>query len=227
MNRQPDRASRPAVRRGGLSRRTLLLLAASSLAGAAWQASALAPLAPSRGADANAAPAPPTPTPTPTSPPTPPPPATPWPAPTRPYANRTLPPTRLIIPSIGLDARVVPLDTEYDRTGKLVWQTAAFAVGHHRGSANPGELGNTVLSGHISSPHEGAVFKRLPEVRVGDGVIVATAEQQYLYRVRETRVVTPDAVEVLDATTVPILTLITCVPDGVYSHRLVVRADAV
>ena len=61
MNRQPDRASRPAVRRGGLSRRTLLLLAASSLAGAAWQASALAPLAPSRGADANAAPAPPTP----------------------------------------------------------------------------------------------------------------------------------------------------------------------
>ena len=51
--------------------------------------------------------------------------------------------------------------------------------------------------------------------------------ERYLYNVRDTRTVLPSVVEVLDATTHPILTLITCVPDGVYSHRLVVRADAV
>jgi sortase A len=217
-----------------MSRRGFLLLAASGALGAAWQSGALAGLGgiPSQAAALAPTPSPtpaptavPTPTPTPT--PLPPPPVAPWPDATRSYANRTLPPVRLVIPGLDLDTRVIPLDTEYDRTGKLVWQTAAFAVGHHRGSANPGELGNTVLSGHISSPREGDVFRRLPQIKAGDGIIVMTAEQQYLYKVRDTRTVQPSVVEVLDATTHPILTLITCVPDGIYSHRLVVRAEAV
>ena len=62
-------------------------------------------------------------------------------------------------------------------------------------------------------------------VKVGDGIIVATADQQFIYRVAETQTVVPQAVEVLDSTDSYTLTLITCVPDGVYSHRLVVRAE--
>jgi sortase A len=141
-----------------------------------------------------------------------------------PFAAKSLPPVRLIIPSIGLDSRVVPVSTRIDNRGSLAWETAAFAVGHHAGSANPGQVGNVVLSGHISSPHEGAVFRNLPRIQIGDGVIVATADQQYLYRVYDIQVVLPQAVEVLDPTDTAIVTLITCVPDGVYSHRLVVRA---
>jgi sortase A len=120
---------------------------------------------------------------------------------------------------------VIPLNTKVDK-GSTVWETAAFAVGHHRGSANPGELGNLVLSGHISSLHEGAVFKRLPEIKVGDGVIVATALQHFVYVAREVHVVKPSAIEVLNPTANAVATLITCVPDGVYSHRLVIRCDA-
>ena len=142
------------------------------------------------------------------------------------FVTRSLPPERLVIPAIGLDARVVPLSTRYDR-GSLVWETAAFAVGHHAGSANPGEVGNVVLSGHISSPREGDVFRKLPQVKVNDGIIVSTAQQNYLYRVRDVKVVLPSAVEVLDPTDESVVTLITCVPDGVYSHRLVVRAEPV
>ena len=84
-----------------------------------------------------------------------------------------------------------------------------------------------VLSGHISSPNEGAVFHGLPEMEVGQGVIIATDERQYLYRVTEVKTVTPDQVQVLDQTPDPTATLITCVPDGIYSHRLVVTARLV
>ncbi|MGE3269628.1 MAG: sortase [Chloroflexota bacterium] len=149
------------------------------------------------------------------------------PARTRPYSNRLQVPDRLQIPSIELDSKVVPIATKTDAQGHILWETAAFAVGHHRGTGLPGESGNVVLSGHISSPHEGAVFHNLPKVEPGDGVIVSTTDRQYLYTVVEAKVVTPDTVEVLDPTDKSIVTMITCVPDGVYSHRLVVRAEAV
>jgi sortase A len=137
------------------------------------------------------------------------------------------PPDRLQIPSIGLDTKVVPIGTKTDAQGHFLWETAAFAVGYHKGTALPGDVGNVVLSGHISSPHEGNVFTKLPKVEPGDGIVVSTAERQFLYVVTETKVVTPDAVEVLDPTDEAIVTMLTCVPDGIYSHRLVVRAEAV
>jgi LPXTG-site transpeptidase (sortase) family protein len=140
---------------------------------------------------------------------------------------QALPAKRLIIPTLGLDSKVIQLGTRLDKRGQLAWETAAFAIGHHRGTAGPGQNGNMVLSGHISSPGEGAVFHRLPELKVGEGVIVATDERQYLYRVAETKVVTPDQVSVMEPTPDPTATLITCVPDGIYSHRLVVTARLV
>jgi LPXTG-site transpeptidase (sortase) family protein len=138
-----------------------------------------------------------------------------------------LPAKRLIIPTIGLDSKVIQLGTRLDKRGQLAWETAPFAVGHHRGTAGPGQNGNMVLSGHISSPGEGAIFHHLPELKVGDGVIVGTDERQYLYRVVDTKVVTPDEVSVMQPTPDPTATLITCVPDGIYSHRLVVTARLV
>ncbi len=140
----------------------------------------------------------------------------------RPPAIPPLPPKRVLIPSIGVDTRIVELGTTVNRRGELVWETAAFAVGHHRGTAGPGQPGNMVLSGHISSPNEGAIFHRLPDVKVGDGVVVMSDERQYLYRVSRVQVVTPHEVRVMDPTAEATATLLTCVPDGIYSHRLVV-----
>jgi LPXTG-site transpeptidase (sortase) family protein len=140
---------------------------------------------------------------------------------------QALPAKRVIIPTIGLDSKVIQLGTRLDKRGLLAWETAPFAIGHHRGTAGPGQNGNMVLSGHISSPNEGAVFHRLPDLKVGEGVIVATDERQYLYRVVDRKVVTPDEVSVMEPTPDPSATLITCVPDGIYSHRLVVTAKLV
>jgi sortase A len=145
----------------------------------------------------------------------------------KPPIAAALPARRVVIPTIGLDSKVIQLGTKLDRRGQLAWETAPFAVGQHKGLAGPGQNGNMVLSGHISSPNEGAVFHRLPELKVGEGVIVSTDERQYLYRVVDVKTVTPDQVSVLDQTPDPTATLITCYPDGIYSHRLVVTARLV
>ncbi|HEV7666092.1 MAG TPA: sortase [Chloroflexota bacterium] len=139
----------------------------------------------------------------------------------------TLPARRVIIPTIGLDTKVIQLGTKLDRRGQIAWETAPFAVGQHKGLAGPGQNGNMILSGHISSPNEGSIFHHLPDLQVGQGVIVGTDERQYLYRVVDVKTVTPDQIEVLDQTPDPTATLITCVPDGIYSHRLVVTARLV
>jgi LPXTG-site transpeptidase (sortase) family protein len=145
----------------------------------------------------------------------------------KPPIAAALPARRLVIPTLGLDSKVIQLGTKLDRRGEIAWETAPFAVGQHKGLAGPGQNGNMVLSGHISSPNEGAIFHHLPDLKVGEGVIVATEERQYLYRVIDVRTVNPDEVSVLDQTPDPTATLITCVPDGIYSHRLVVTARLV
>jgi len=50
---------------------------------------------------------------------------------TRPYTNRLQPPERLQIPRIDLDTKVVPIGTKTDDKGRILWESAAFAVGHH------------------------------------------------------------------------------------------------
>jgi LPXTG-site transpeptidase (sortase) family protein len=145
----------------------------------------------------------------------------------KPPIAATMPARRVIIPTLGLDSKVIQLGTKLDRRGEIAWETAPFAIGQHKGMAGPGQNGNMVLSGHISSPNEGGIFHRLPDLKVGEGVIVGTEERQYLYRVVDVKTVTPDQVSVLDQTPDPTVTLITCVPDGIYSHRLVVTARLV
>lgn len=144
-----------------------------------------------------------------------------------PIAFRTLVPDRVLIPGIDLDAKIIPIGVRVDEDGQLVWEAAPFAVGHHQESGLPGEPGNVVPSVHISSAREGAIFNRPPDVDLGDGIVVASAERQMPYRIVETRVVAPSAVEYIEPTEQAVATLVTCVPDGVYTERLIVRAELV
>lgn len=133
------------------------------------------------------------------------------------------------ISSIAVNANVVELGTVVNDQGELVWETAKHAVGHHQGTANPGDPGNIVMSGHISSPvkQEGNVFSRLPDLKTGAEVFVDTLQGSYEYRVVSRRVVEPAEVGVMGATDSQVLTRITCFPDWIYSHRLVVVAEPV
>ncbi len=123
-------------------------------------------------------------------------------------------PTRLVIPSINVDVPVVQGDS---------WEQLKKGAGHHIGSANPGERGNCFISGH--NDIYGEIFRDLDKVKIGDEIIVYAGEQPYYYVVRATRIVEPDDVSVMYPTSTPILTLLTCYPYMVDSHRLVVIAE--
>ena len=140
-------------------------------------------------------------------------------------------PTRIIIPAIDLDSRVVDLHLMSEGLQQK-WQTASRAVGFHVGSATPGEIGNTVMSGHVNSPFrgEGDIFRRLdnvaPLLRLGQivDIVLEAGDKRYLYRATDTTVLLPEDVEVFRPTDEPTLSLVTCAPATTYSHRFIVNA---
>ncbi len=140
-------------------------------------------------------------------------------------------PTRIIIPAIDLDSRVVDLHLMSEGLQQR-WQTASKAVGFHVGSATPGEIGNTVMSGHVNSPFrgEGDIFRRLdnvaPLLRLGQivDIVLEAGDTRYLYRATDTTVLLPEDVDVFRPTGEPTLSLVTCAPATTYSHRFIVNA---
>lgn len=121
---------------------------------------------------------------------------------------------RIQIAAIGVDAPVVEGDD---------WESLKQGAGHHIGSANPGESGNCVVSAH--NDIFGQIFRALPDLDLGDEVLVHTASQVYRYVVTQKRVIEPTDVRVMYPTSGPVLTLISCYPYGVDTHRIVVIAE--
>jgi sortase A len=121
---------------------------------------------------------------------------------------------RIVIPAIDVDAPVVEGDD---------WEALKKGAGHHVGSADPGERGNCVISAH--NDIYGEIFRDLPDLKVGDEIAVHTQTQVYRYIVQQTRIIEPTEVEVMAQTRTPVLTLISCYPYGVDTHRIVVIAS--
>jgi sortase A len=120
---------------------------------------------------------------------------------------------RIQIPAIDVDAPVVQGDG---------WEQLKKGVGQHIGTPNPGENGNLVLSGH--NDIFGEVFRDLDRLQPGDNVILFSNQQRYTYIVVGTRMVEPTAVEVMDPTPNATVTLISCHPYLIDTHRIVVSA---
>jgi len=129
--------------------------------------------------------------------------------------KRALPPAIgiLTIPKVGLKA---PLfegtdDTALDR-----------GVGHIDGTNLPGGAGNVGIAGHRDG-----FFRGLKDLGVGDVILLKTVADTETYVVAETRIVPPEDMSVLDPTSVPSLTLVTCYPFyfvGPAPQRYIVRA---
>ncbi len=143
-------------------------------------------------------------------------------------------PTRIVIPSIELDAPVVEVGWRVVmRDGEMVteWDVANDAVGFHRGSAYPGNPGNTVLSGHHNI--RGRVFHYLVDVQPGDEVILYADERAYYYKVVSVDIVpekyASDEQRQENARLIGYfpeerLTLVTCWPYTSSTHRVIVVA---
>src|SRR5712692_6553833 len=68
----------------------------------------------------------------------------------KPPIAAALPARRLVIPTLGLDSKVIQLGTKLDRRGQLAWETAPFAVGQHKGLAGP--VKTATWSSRVTSP---------------------------------------------------------------------------
>lgn len=146
-------------------------------------------------------------------------------APASPSPSSFDPAVRLRMPSVGIDARVVEVGVVNGD-----FEVPKFAVGHYRHTALPGQPGNGVYAGHVSSISSGEVFANLHRAKVGDEVLLETPRGVVRYVVSEVRVVPRTATEVLAPTSNPTITLIACT--GVwdwqlrdYLERLIVRAE--
>jgi sortase A len=120
------------------------------------------------------------------------------------------------IDAIGVNATIVEGDD---------WEQLKKGVGHHLGTANPGERGNLVLSAH--NDIFGEIFRNLYKLEPGDDVVVYAGQQQYHYKVTDTRYIAPSQVEVMLPTSDPTLTLISCWPYLVDTQRIAVFAQLV
>jgi sortase A len=118
---------------------------------------------------------------------------------------------RIAISAIGVDHPIVEGDD---------WEQLRKGVGHHIGSADPGQAGNMVLTAH--NDIYGEIFRHLEELEPGDEIIVYTLTRKYLYRVQSQRMVEPFEVKVMAPTRKPTVTLISCHPYLVDTQRIVV-----
>ena len=121
---------------------------------------------------------------------------------------------RMQIPAINVDASVVQGDG---------WEQLKKGIGQHIGSADPGQNGNLVVSAH--NDVFGEIFRDLDKLQNGDQIVVYTAARAYTYIVTTSEIVDPTRVDVMDATSTPTLTLISCYPYRVDNKRIVIQAS--
>ena len=99
------------------------------------------------------------------------------------------------------------------------------AIGHLPDTPLPWRDGNSALAAHRD-----AIFRPLRGVRLGDVLRLKTPHGDFHYQVRETLIVKPEDVWVLDPTPVTTLTLISCWPFDYIGHapeRFIVRAERI
>lgn len=104
-----------------------------------------------------------------------------------------------------------------------------IAVGHLQGSSLPvgGEGTHAVVSAHRGLP-SAKLFSDLDELVVGDTFTITVLKEVYTYEVDKISIVEPS--DMNDLLAVPgkdYITLMTCTPYGINSHRLLVRGHRI
>ncbi|MCI9180837.1 MAG: class C sortase [Lachnospiraceae bacterium] len=124
------------------------------------------------------------------------------------------------IPSVKINLPI------YHGTEESVLQTA---VGHYLGSSLPigGESTHAILTGHRGLP-SAKLFTDLDRLEVGDIFYIKVLGEILEYQIDQIEIVLPEEVEGLSI--VPgedYVTLVTCTPYGINSHRMLIRGTRI
>lgn len=141
----------------------------------------------------------------------------PDPPPDNPYAD---------VPIIEIGSISIPKINVLHPLYEGVWLTVLNeGPGHWPNSAMPGQRGNTVFPGHRTT--HSRPFHNLDLLAPGDEVTFHMPEADYTYSVRETLIVVPTDLWVVDQTETPTFTLVACHPKGSARQRIVVKGDLI
>ena len=102
-------------------------------------------------------------------------------------------------------------------------------VGHLQGSSLPigGENTRSVLTGHRGLPNS-KLFTRLDELEEGDLFFLDVCGEKLAYRVNEIQVIKPEEADSLGIQAgKDLVSLVTCTPYGINTHRLVVTGERI
>ncbi len=132
-----------------------------------------------------------------------------------PAASPSTRPLQICIPGIHVDATVMRLGLNRDRTVEVPPLSRVGDAGWYKYSAAPGAVGPTVILGHVDSAQYGdGVFFDLGRLRAGDPVRVVRADgaiaQFRIDRVSEVSKTRFPTQAVYGATSGPALRLVTC-----------------
>lgn len=125
---------------------------------------------------------------------------------------------RILIPSISLDLPI------FHGTSDAVLETG---IGHLQGTSLPvgGRSTRAVLTGHRGLANA-EMFTYLDRVKEGDKFSVAILGQVFTYRVRDIKVIAPEETESIKVEEgKDLMTLITCTPLGINTHRILVTGE--
>lgn len=136
---------------------------------------------------------------------------------------------KIIIPKINVDAPLVYPQTVDNKT---ILDALQNGVVHYPGTAFPGQAGNTFVTGHSSyywwsGGEYNRIFTLLDKLQTNDLIYIHYRGEEYIYKMRDSIVVSPKQTEVLKPTTTPTLSIMTCTPIGTNLKRLIVRADMI
>jgi len=133
------------------------------------------------------------------------------------------------IPKLNITNAVVTTDV-LSNNEDIYKPVLLNSLAHYKGTVHPGEKGNTVIYGHSIMPifynpkNYLSIFSTLDTMSAGDEIVTNWGDKSYTYTVEGMEVVDPDDVRVLQYNNGKTLTLITCVPPGYTTRRLLVFA---
>lgn len=135
----------------------------------------------------------------------------------------------LVVPKLGILVPIIFVDT-YDES--TIQSNLPSGVVHYYQTAEPGKVGNSFITGHSSNywwakGSYNYIFANLDKLVVGDQAKIYYQGNKFLYQVSGTKIVEPTDLSVLDQTSKPTLTLMTCTPPGSSWKRLIVQLDQI
>jgi len=145
-------------------------------------------------------------------------------------------PTRVIVPSISAESSLVPTGLQGDGTLEVPPVTQPMQASWFDQSPTPGEVGPSIVLGHVNGGGQPGIFANLKDVVAGAQVLIDRADgQRAVFEVSRVETIPKDSFPtdaVYNDTANPALRLITCGGNfdqnaGSYRSNVIVYADLV